>query len=306
MKNIIGIFKYDLKNVAKSIIVFIVTIGICILPALYSWFNIAANWDPYLNTADLPFAVCNNDSGYSYKSLKINAGDEIVTNLKANPKMGWDFVKEKDAVDGVKNGKYYAAVVIPKDFSENLFSVTTGAFKKAKLKYYSNEKKNAIAPKLTDKGTEAIESSVNTTYVNKLTDVLATALNLTENELSDSKTEILNNIIKTLKTTKTDIATFKDTNNLFISTLDSINELIKANKDLEPSIKNALTKAGAMSNDIKTTLNGLSGSSSQITESLQDILDQGSGYLKDVDSDLTEAFSELSTDSGKADRKSVV
>ena len=64
MKNIFGILKFDFKNVAKNIIVFVVIIGIVILPALYSWFNIASNWDPYSNTAGLDFAVCTNDDGY--------------------------------------------------------------------------------------------------------------------------------------------------------------------------------------------------------------------------------------------------
>ena len=140
MKTIFSIFKYDLKNVAKNIIVFVVVIGIGILPALYSWFNIASNWDPYSNTSELDFAVCSLDKGFSYKALEINAGDEIIEGLKANPKMGWDFVSEEEAVEGVKNGKYYAAVVFPEDFSESLLSVTTGVFKKATIKILCQRK----------------------------------------------------------------------------------------------------------------------------------------------------------------------
>ncbi len=300
MKNIFGIFKFDLKNVAKNIIVFVVIIGIGILPALYSWFNIAANWDPYSNTAALDFAVCTLDKGYNYKALKINAGDEIVKNLKANPKMGWDFVSKKKALDGVKNGTYYAAVIIPKDFSENLLSVTTGAFKKAKVKYYVNEKKNAIAPKITDKGAEAIESSVNTTYVNKVTDVIATALNLTGDELSSSKEELLNKAITTLKNTKTDINSLKKTNGLFITTLDSINNLLKANEDMGPAIKSALAKAGVMGDDIKNTLKSLGSTSPQITSSLSDFIDQTIDYADNVDTELTSSFNEISKDADSA------
>ncbi len=305
MKNIFSILKFDLKNVAKNIIVFVVVIGIGILPALYSWFNIASNWDPYSNTAALDFAVCSLDKGYSFKSIKINAGDEIVENLKANPKMGWDFVSKKKAVDGVKKGTYYAAVIIPKDFSNNLLSVTTGAFKKAKIKYYVNEKQNAIAPKITDKGAEAIESSVNTTYVNKVTDVIATALNLTEDELSSSKKEVADKIIKTLKNTKTDIRALKNTNKLFISTMDSIKSLLEANEDMGPAIKSALNKAGAMGNDIKSTLKAFSSNSPQITSSLSEFIDQCKDYTDDIDSELTDSFDQISSDAdGAADRLS--
>lgn len=300
MKNIFSIFKYDLKNVAKNIIVFVVIIGIGILPALYSWFNIASNWDPYSNTSELDFAVCSLDKGYSYKALKINAGDEIIKNLKANPKMGWDFVSEKKALDGVKSDKYYAAVIIPKDFSNNLLSVTTGAFKKAEIKYYVNEKKNAIAPKITDKGAEAIENSVNTTYVNKVTDVIATALNLTGDELSSSKKETADKIIATLNNTKADISALKKTNKLFVSTLDSIKALLEANEKMGPAVKSALAKAGAMGNDIKNTLRSLSSTSPQITASLSDILDQDIDYTSDLDDEITAAFKDLSDNADNA------
>ena len=72
MKNILNIFKNDIKKIIKNMIVFIVVIGIAIVPALYSWFNIAANHDPYSNTSDIPFAVCCLDKGYSYKNIPIN------------------------------------------------------------------------------------------------------------------------------------------------------------------------------------------------------------------------------------------
>ena len=300
MKNIFSIFKYDLKNVARNIIVFVVIIGIAILPALYSWFNIASNWDPYSNTGALDFAFCSLDRGYTYKALKINAGDSIKDNLKQNKKMGWRFVNEKEALAGVKKGKYYAAVIIPKDFSENLFSVTTGKFKQAKIQYFANEKKNAIAPKITSKGAEAIEASVNATYVDKITEVIATALNMTGSELSDYKGEAADKIIKVLKNTKADLNEFCKTNDLFISTLDSIKDLLEANKDLEPAIKNTLSKAGVVGSDIKKTIKSFSSASGQISDSIASILNQGSGYAQDVEDELNDAFKELGKDSDSA------
>ena len=100
MTAIYKIFLNDLKTVSRNIIAFIVIIGISILPALYAWFNIAANWDPYSATSGIQFAVCSNDKGWNYKALKISAGDEIIEKLKSNDKMGWVFVDEQQAVDG--------------------------------------------------------------------------------------------------------------------------------------------------------------------------------------------------------------
>ena len=300
MKNIISVFKYDLKDIAKNIIVFVVVIGIAILPALYSWFNIAANWDPYSNTDSLPFAVCTLDKGYNYKSLTVNAGDTIVDNLKKNKKMDWAFVDKKEAVDGVKNGKYYAAVIVPKNFSKNLFSVTTGNFKQAKLQYYVNEKSNAIAPKITDKGAESISATVNEAYVDKVTEVIATALNLTDNEISESKVEAADKIIKTLNNAKVDLKEFNKTNDLFISTLNSIKKLLIANKDMGPEIKSALAKAGAMGSNIKDSIKGFGATSPQITASISEILNQGSGYAQDLDDELSGIFNSIDNDASAA------
>ena len=47
MKTIFRIFLSDIKKIRTNLMAFAVMIGICILPALYAWFNIAANWDPY-------------------------------------------------------------------------------------------------------------------------------------------------------------------------------------------------------------------------------------------------------------------
>lgn len=105
MKKIFSIFRLDLKSLTKNLIVFVVVIGITILPALYAWFNIASNWDPYSNTGDISFAVCSMDKGYTYDNIKTNAGEKIVDNLKKNNKMGWEFVDDKDdAEKGVKDG----------------------------------------------------------------------------------------------------------------------------------------------------------------------------------------------------------
>ena len=98
MKNIFSIFNNDIKKIATNIIAFIIIIGLTILPALYAWFNIAANWDPYSNTGGLSVAVCNLDEGYDVKTISINCGGEIVTNLKQNTQMGWTFVDAEDEI----------------------------------------------------------------------------------------------------------------------------------------------------------------------------------------------------------------
>ena len=84
MKNIWSIFRNDLKKIGTNLVAFIVMIGICILPALYAWFNIASNWDPYGNAKNIKIAVVNLDKGSEFGTLKINIGSQVVENLKTN------------------------------------------------------------------------------------------------------------------------------------------------------------------------------------------------------------------------------
>ena len=104
MKNILRIFKYDLKKIHKNVIAMIVIMGITVIPTLYAWFNIAASWDPYGNTGNLKVAVASSDEGYSGEllSVNLNLGDQILTTLRGNSQLDWTFTSAKKAKEGVK------------------------------------------------------------------------------------------------------------------------------------------------------------------------------------------------------------
>ena len=77
MKKIGQVFLYDISHIKKNVIAMIVVLGLCVVPSLYAWFNIAASWDPYSNTNGLKVAVANTDEGYEGEilPLQINIGD---------------------------------------------------------------------------------------------------------------------------------------------------------------------------------------------------------------------------------------
>ena len=166
MKNIWEIFRRDIKRIKNNVIAMIVIMGITVVPCLYAWFNIAASWDPYGNTGNLKVAVASVDEGYegSLIPLQINMGDQVLTSLRSNSQLDWVFTGRKKAIDGVKSGKYYAAIVIPKDFSSNMMSIFSENIQKPSITYYSNAKENAIAPKVTDKGASAIQRQINEVF----------------------------------------------------------------------------------------------------------------------------------------------
>ena len=159
------IMKNNFKGAFSNPIVVIVLIGVIIIPSLYALLNIQACWDPYGNTGDVPFAIANLDDGASFNDKDINVGKELVKDLKKNDKFKWTFVSEDDLRKGVYNGTYYAGIVIPKNLSENIVSITGDNPQQAKLEYVVNMKTNPVATKLTDSGANAVYTSLNAKIV---------------------------------------------------------------------------------------------------------------------------------------------
>ena len=165
LKNIKEIIKKDLKATISNPIVTIVLIAIIILPSLYALLNIQACWDPYGNTGNVEFAIANLDKGTTFEGMHINIGNELVDELKNNTKFKWKFVSEKNLRKGVYNGHYYAGIVIPKNLSKNVVSISSDHPKQAQLEYVVNVKSNPVATKLTDTGANTVYTSLNAKIV---------------------------------------------------------------------------------------------------------------------------------------------
>ena len=177
IKRIFYLYKLDWQRIFKIPLATFLIVALMILPSLYAWFNIKALWDPYGNTGEIPIAIYSDDVGTTLNDKKIEVGQEVLKKLKKNDQLGWRFVKSKKAVtEGVKSGKYYAGIYIPKDFSEDLISFTKGEIKKPQIDYYFNEKINAIAPKITDKGANSLKDQVAENFISTATTTLFTAL----------------------------------------------------------------------------------------------------------------------------------
>ena len=160
------LLKKDFKDVfTKNPIVVLTLLAIIILPSLYALINIQACWDPYENTGNLEFAVANLDKGSSFDGEKINVGDQLEDELKRNDDFYWTFVSEDELREGVKNGTYYAGIVIPKNFSSSIKSITSDDPHSAELEYVVNRKSNPMASKLSDSAARAVYNKVNAKIV---------------------------------------------------------------------------------------------------------------------------------------------
>ena len=172
--NICKIIKGDFDKIRNNTIAWIVIIGLTIVPSLYAWFNIAASWDPYSNMGNLKVAVASEDIGYEgdLTSMNLNIGDRVLSSLRENDALNWVFTSKEDAIQGVKDGSYYAALVIPKSFSRDMMSFFTPDVHRSELIYFLNEKENAIAPKITDKGASAVKNQIDAVFARSVAEIV--------------------------------------------------------------------------------------------------------------------------------------
>lgn len=167
MRNIWTVFKTDIRTLSKCFFACVVVVAIALLPSLYAWLNIYSNWDPYGNTGGISIAVASLDEGYTdADGTYENKGDDVVADLREATSINWVIVDtEEEAKGGVESGDYYAAVVIDKQFSRNMFRMLTDWTGKPAITYYENAKKNAVATKITDTAVETLKRSISENYL---------------------------------------------------------------------------------------------------------------------------------------------
>ena len=271
MRTVFQILFRDLRRLLRNPVAMIIVVGVCVIPSLYAWYCIAANWDPYANTAGIRVAVSNNDRGVqSDIAGNLDAGGQVVEELRNNHDLTWEFVSEDEAREGVESGTYYAAIVIPADFSEDLASVFTGDFEQPTIAYYVNEKKNAVAPKVTDTGAATIEEQINSTFVST---VSKTVIEMAQNagtsmlDRSDEASEGLaasvdetNGAIDRVRALLDGIdSTIEDSR----SPLDDTRQTLDDLEERIPVIADALDRSTALMGDVRQSARELDASISQ-------------------------------------------
>lgn len=290
MRNIIAIFKRDLSRVRGSVVALIVAVGLVIVPTLYAWFNIAGSWDPYGNTGNLKVAVANSDNGYMSDLIpvRVNIGDTVVSALRENDQLDWRFVSESDAVEGVRSGEYYAAVVIPENFSSRMMTVFSSDAEHAEIVYYENQKANAIAPRVTDKAASTVRQQIDETFAKTISDVgLATTSSLLEFMDGDQIAAYAGNLSGTLAGAITTLRDASGSVDEFAGLLQSSTGLLDSTSDLLASAGTASKDAEALVGDAKTGLSGmhdaLDAAVAAINQSLKDSAGDYDAAAKAID-----------------------
>ena len=186
MRNIWTVFKTDIRTLSKCFFACVVVVAIALLPSLYAWLNIYSNWDPYGNTGGISIAVASLDEGYTDEDGTYeNKGDDVVADLREATSINWVIVDTEEAAKGgVESGDYYAAVVIDKQFSRNMYRMLTDWTGKPAITYYENAKKNAVATKITDTAVETLKRSISENYLEVVIDGIMEQSNLLAADLT--------------------------------------------------------------------------------------------------------------------------
>lgn len=306
---ILKIFKTDIKKIFSNLICVIIVLGVLVLPSLYAWFNIAALWDPYANTGAMAVAVVNNDKGTKVGAIKLDIGDEIYHKLKENTQIGWTFVDNEEAQQGVESGKYYAAIIIPEDFSDSLVSVVTeGKVSTPTITYLCNEKKNAIAPKITEIAVGKLQTQVNETFLSTLTEKISNVLGVTKDAIDDNKTNLKNglndnidSILNTLDSTKSGLEKLS-------AAADKTTVVLEDGSKVD--LATALNKASDKADETNAYIKSITVTASSIESSMDDVLskvedavgvngDKIKNAINSIDTNPEKAINELSRISGK-------
>ena len=275
MKNIWKIFTKDVKQLVKQPFALIIIIGLCVIPSLYAWFNIFANWDPYANTGGIPVAVVSLDQDYTLKDGSVvNMGESVLESLHSNTSVKWIFLDtEEEAKEGVEAGTYYAAIVIADKFTYSMYNVFSDDFENPALIYYQNQKSNAIATKITDTVAGTLQNTINETFIK----VAATTVFEEGNSVSDqmqgdsyveeltSKLEELNDNLKEYSAM---IDSFQDGNARLEAAITHVNYEIPV---MQKKLDNTTSSLNQSSQNLSSTRDTLGNFSNNIDTSMSNI-----------------------------------
>ena len=240
MKKIGLVVLSDAKRLSSNVVAIVIIMGLSIIPALYAWFNILSNWDPYGEdaTSRMHISVYSEDAGFEYEGLSVNIGDSVISGLKENSAIGWVFTDSKEeALDGVYSGDYYAALIIPENFTNDMISFIGGDLEHPTIGYYENSKKNAIATKITSKVKKTVQQQVNTTFVSTLAEMTVSA----SDALTGIETEhgsVLDTTITKMKDMDSTLETYENILGTFALVTGSASDLVGSTQSILPNLNN--------------------------------------------------------------------
>ena len=256
MKTVWEIFRADLSRAHRSVISMVVVLGLVVLPSFFAWFNISASWDPFANTKNLRIAIANTDKGYKSDliPLEVNIGNRVVSALRTNEQFNWVIDSEEQAIEKTRSGEYYAAVVIPPDFSKEMLTFFSSDAHSTPLTYYINEKKNGLAPKIAGQGAERLSSQINQVFARTVAEIAVD----TASSLSDSLSDPTN--VRGIQALNSRLESTSQRLNAAATSADAYAGLIASSVQLVDSTQTMIASASKVRDPLESAANNASAS----------------------------------------------
>ena len=299
MKNVLALIRTDLRSLFANTVATIVTIGLIIVPPMYAWLTTLGFWNPYGNTDGLSVAVANEDAGYSSALFpsRVDVGATIVGKLHENGQFHWVFCTADEAEEGVKSGEYYAAIVIPENFSADLMSVMSPDEKTPELMYYVNQKENAIASHVTATGASVLQTQISQSFAQTVAEAALTVMHDLSQFMSadglarygSALAEQLRNTDEALDACVAEAEGVEGALAITRQLLDATSSILENSASLKGAADALGTDATASLDEAAAALEGASATASQDIQSADDALgrvqDAINGALDTVSSD---------------------
>lgn len=283
-----GVIFQELKAIRMNKKLLIPIVAVLFIPVLYAGMFLWAFWDPYGKLSEIPVAVVNLDKGTTFEGETIQAGEDLVKELKdatGTEHFGWHFVSLEEAKKGFENRKYYMMIQIPADFSQNITTLTSNNPTKLQLDYIPNESLNFLSAQIGQSGMEKIKAelqkTITKTYVDKLYTKVANGLtDATDGagkikdgtqQAKDGATQLTNGLI-----------TFVDKSKEF-------NAGMSTAKDGSEQLASGLNEMASKTPELSQGVNDLKNGSSQLREGL--------GQLATKSNQMTSGVTDLKTGS---------
>ena len=302
MRNILRFIRRDVAHLRGNVIALVVIFGLCVVPTFYAWFNIAGSWDPYGNTANLKVAVANNDEGYTSElvPVEINAGERVVSDLRETETFGYEVTSEGDAVEGVRSGKYYAAVVIPAEFSRDMMSILSDSPTQPAVQFYQNEKANSIATIVTDKSSTQIQQDIESSFSSSVVKVGTSLLDELDGTLSDAQVmQAANKLDSALTGSISQVGDVTNNVRAYSAIIASTQELLGSGSSLASTSLDSAANVGGTLRDTADGIRGLGDALDGTTSSINDAIANGSSSIDSVSGAIDDAFDTANGQVGK-------
>jgi putative membrane protein len=147
-----------------------------LIPLLYGAIYLWSNWNPYGRLAEVPVAVVNEDQPVNIGGQQVAAGAQLVHKLREDPLFGWRFVSAAKAARGMRDGRYYAIITVPKDFSAKLSSGAIGTPERAAMSIELDDANNYLVGIMAETVQSELERQIavqaDTTYFQTAIDKL--------------------------------------------------------------------------------------------------------------------------------------